>query len=555
MQSFYVEVSMKKFTLTMLDTSGIQNYIFNSNRLQENIGASELVFRATTLWAFEALTQAGFRHNVTVNGTKWQIHDGDIEKDGTNLDTEVVYAGGGNTMLIFKSLDDAKKFTKQITTKVLKEAPGLILVASHLEFIPESVNLTDARSNLLQQLASHKQARHPSVPILGLGVSAVCQSTGLPAARNDVGTVKITTQNETREVRLRLKGQEDELPRLISREIVAKLAWRDMAAERLKKDFGDYPYPLDIDNLGRMEGDESYVAVVHADGNRMGDHLEETLRGIDTFEQCKKALRSFSEKVNSAGMSAVQHVVKLVAKAVEEKRIPSTDGYLPIRPLVFGGDDVTLLCNGQIGVALAVEYLEAFESAFRVAPIVNGLEEVHARAGVAIVKMHYPFARAYKLSEELADSAKAFIKQENHSDCSAIDWHYATSGLSGELELIREREYTTQDNKPLNLRPLRIDQGDQKDSGRYWNGGLEDVLRKFKNDPYWSKHKNKVVGLREPLRKGANSVKTYRTNFEVPLLPALAGTEARESGWQDGRCMYFDAVELFDQYISLEKEA
>lgn len=546
---------MKHLTLTMLDTSGIQDYIFKSNRLQENIGASEIVYRATTLWAFEALTKAGFKHNVTVKGPSWQILEGDVEKDGTALDAEVVYAGGGNTMLIFKSLEDAKKFTRQITAMVLKDAPGLTLVASHLEFDPESVNLTDARTNLLQQLAAQKQARQPSVPVLGLSVSAVCQSTGLPAVRNDVGKLIITTHNETREIQLRLKGQEDEPPRLISREIAAKLAWRDMAAERLKKDFGDHAFPSDIDNLGRLEGDESYVAIVHADGNRMGEHLEQALQGIGTLEQCKKALRTFSEKVNAAGLSAVRHVVELVAEAVKDKRIPSTDDYLPIRPLVFGGDDITLLCNGQIGISLAAAYLEAFENAFKQAPIVKGLEDVHARAGIAIVKMHYPFARAYKLSEDLVYSAKTFIMQENSGDCSAFDWHYATGGLSGDLEFIREREYTARNGKPLNLRPLRLDRGDSKQGGRYWYGGLDEVVLQFKNGSYWSKRKNKVVGLREPLRKGADSVRIYRTNFELPLLPALAGVDARESGWQDDRCVYFDAVELFDQYLPLEKEA
>lgn len=37
---------MAKLTLTMLDTNGIQKYIFNSNRLQENIGIHPMSARA-----------------------------------------------------------------------------------------------------------------------------------------------------------------------------------------------------------------------------------------------------------------------------------------------------------------------------------------------------------------------------------------------------------------------------------------------------------------------------------------------------------------------------
>jgi len=202
----------------MLDTSGIQNYIFNSNRLQENIGASELVHRATTLWAFQALDELGFRHNVQTTGIKWKINDGDIEKDASPLRAEIVYAGGGNTMILFENLEDAKAFTRQITTHALKESPGLILVASHLDFDFDSDRLVDTRSTLLRQLAAHKQSRLPSMPLLGLGVSAVCQSTGLPATRTNVG----------------LKLSDDEETRLISREIEWKLKYRNPGNDRLK---------------------------------------------------------------------------------------------------------------------------------------------------------------------------------------------------------------------------------------------------------------------------------------------------------------------------------
>ena len=46
---------MRNFTVTVLDTTGIQPYIFGSNRLRENIGASYLVSQATDNWAREAL--------------------------------------------------------------------------------------------------------------------------------------------------------------------------------------------------------------------------------------------------------------------------------------------------------------------------------------------------------------------------------------------------------------------------------------------------------------------------------------------------------------------
>lgn len=40
---------MDQYHLVIVDTTGIQSYIFGSNRLRENVGASFLVHQATEL--------------------------------------------------------------------------------------------------------------------------------------------------------------------------------------------------------------------------------------------------------------------------------------------------------------------------------------------------------------------------------------------------------------------------------------------------------------------------------------------------------------------------
>jgi hypothetical protein len=103
--------------------------------------------------------------------------------------------------------------------------------------------------------------------------------------------------------------------------------------------------------------------------------------------------------------------------------------------LVYGGDDVTFVCDGRLGLALAALYLEKFEQ-----HTASDDEQFFACAGVSIAKAHYPFARSYSLSNELCKSAKQLVRSNDQS-ASAIDWHLAASGLLGSLKEIRQREY------------------------------------------------------------------------------------------------------------------
>lgn len=547
---------MTEYVLTMLDSTGIQDYIFGSNRLQENIGSSELVYRATTLWVFDVLNVKELSHNVkdidSMRGM-WAFDAREIEKD--NLDVEVVYAGGGNSMLIFADLEKARQFTRVLTRRILEDAPGLTVAVQHLVFNwDDSGALKQARKDLGKQLAKHKQARPLPSPLLGLGVTAVCQSTGLVAVRNNQGQIEI----EGNAVDLSLPGEE---LRLISHETERKIGWRDAANDRLRAQVGKsiggrFKFPSDLDKLGRIMGEESYIAVVHADGNKMGEHVKR-IPGEDNRTYLN-ALRHFSQSVNEAGMAALQTVVGKLQQNTkwnpERKRyevaekIPLEQNYLPFRPLVFGGDDVTFVANGQLGLALAATYLEAFEAETKKTKY--KLPQIYASAGVSIVKMHYPFARAYKLSEALAKSAKVFIRDVAPDDFSALDWHFALSGLSGSLSVIREREYAVSDGSLL-MRPVRLKKEEDAQDGRYWQDGIERIIRELDDERKYAR--NKVKGLRRPLREGAAATKTYRDNFAInPLPELLPGNKGHiETGWDSERCIYFDAIELMDHYIPL----
>src|SRR5437868_1848131 len=123
--------------LVIVDTTQIQPYIFGSNRLRENVGASYLVDAATGDWAFEAVEEvakeAG-RGKTNIGPGKKLIKDtleaprDDVRIENGLVDAEVLYAGGGNFAVLFTDENMAKKFNYKLSRRALEEAPGLQLV-------------------------------------------------------------------------------------------------------------------------------------------------------------------------------------------------------------------------------------------------------------------------------------------------------------------------------------------------------------------------------------------------------------------------------------------
>jgi hypothetical protein len=546
---------MRKFTVTVLDTTGIQPYIFGSNRLRENIGASYLVSQATDNWARNALDRLKDKINQEVYAFDPEKHQPDakphIEDD--ELAAELVYAGGGNTVLLFSDKQYAVQFTQILSKRILEEASGINLVAVHKEFDWDNQSLYEVIQDLIKNdLDTKKRSRVPSAPLLGLGVTATCRSTQLVA------------------VGMSEKFEDDE-PYLISREIQKKLdavrlANRKLREKLLNTTSENYEFPLRTDYMGRSAGDSSYVAVIHADGNGMGKRFQKFGK-----DKCNRdyiiAMRQLSHSVNQAGITALKNVVDILVQSIEidkdrkrkvKNQFEIKDNYLPFRPLVYGGDDVTFVCDGRLGLELATIYLEELEKQ----PIADG-KPIKACAGICVVKTHYPFARAYQLSEDLCRQSKSFVKEERKKsfkeDFSALDWHLAASGLIGSISEIRQREYQVQAGS-LSMRPISLKK--ERDSDwRTWEAFTK-VVRHFNEDKDWKGRRNKVIALREVLRQGIDATQKFLKNYQIKdeqlaLFPEFSGqsTDLAKKGWLNGICGYFDAIEAMDFYISLREQS
>ncbi len=519
------------YTLTILDVSGVQKYLFDSNRLPHNIGASYLVEQAMDAWVQDAARD-------------WQA--GNIESGAANYET--VYSGGGNAVLLFDSHDRAIEFTRCYTKHLLTDAPGLRVVVQHTDF-EWSQPLADVYTKALRELAKQKAEQTPVMPMLGLGVTAACQYTGLPA---------VTQDNEGK---------------LVSAEVDAKIRAQAPARQRLRNEFarwlGDFEFAYDF-NLFGERGKASYIAVVHADGNGMGRRKEAICQDPENRKDNRRfiqTLRQFSKEVKQAGTQAIQETFARLIKWIEadeerKKKFIAGDEQEKVQrvkfvPLVFGGDDVTFVCDGRLGLSLAAIFLQEFNQQQLA---VDG-KPLYACAGVAIVKNRYPFARAYDMAEDLCQSAKRAVRKlkdqyANVPDALALDWHFAVSGAVLLLKDIREREYTIPDDTNpekklhLNMRPCFI--GVPQDRHRSWQAFRSNVSAFTKNEK-WKDKRNKVKELREYLRQGKKATEQFCKVFEVDF-PNIEGvSDCYTNGYWSSTCAYFDAIEAMDLFVDMEE--
>jgi len=159
-------------TGVLLDSRGIQNYIFSSNTLKINIGASILVQKIYDQKILEII------NNMDLKITE------DLQdfNDGYSL-----FQGGGNAILLFSSRKIAEELVFRWTTELLQYAPGLqtsvTIVCAKIDFDDPVNYKLELKEKIVDRLYDRfNREKDESIPIIespSFGITDRCIYSGL----------------------------------------------------------------------------------------------------------------------------------------------------------------------------------------------------------------------------------------------------------------------------------------------------------------------------------------------------------------------------------------
>lgn len=378
---------MAKFAY-LFEARGIQRFLFATGKLKDMVAGSELV-----------------DFICANNGYLDQV------LKALNLTDKVTYPrkAGGAFYLVFNSQEEALRFQSVWRLVTAQLLPSL----ERVDALCEGETIQKAIRNGIELLAQARNKVEIELPVAS-PVTERSPRTGLPTVKQSytAGNTKESIDAATAVMRQFLNQLDKNTPlttRFLGKHNI------DLP-NNFEKDEEDKRFPL---------GQRSLVGLIHADGNGLGEILRILNDACKdaTDEQYITLYKCFSDGVTEATKKAAQIATKVLLEKNVEK-------VLPARPLVLGGDDLSVIVRADLAIPYTQAFLKAFKetSEDKIDELKKEFEKfglkgaeklpnyLTACAGIVFMKASQPFYSAYTLAEGLCKRAKTYSRQHKKTE-------------------------------------------------------------------------------------------------------------------------------------------
>lgn len=353
---------------------GIQGFIFQTNKLREIVGASELVEEICTDMFVDLFPKVGVKYE----------------------DENCILHAAGNIKYIFDNEDECNKIVRVFPKMVAEFAPGITASQAVVKMEREFSEFKDAVGELEKRLRvqRNKLMRSATLGLMGIQRS---RQTGLPVVLkpNDKGKNDLIDASTWAKL-YEIDKKNNQVRKKTNLSLCKKAFCKtDEEKELLKHEQVAY----DIEKITK---NNDWIAIIHADGNGLG----QIVQAIETDTQ---KFKKFSESLDKATQAAAVKAYDSVKGRFDKSK------FIPIRPIVLGGDDFTVICRADLALDYATEFIKQFEEKTKFVVEYKdklGFNHLTACAGIAYIKSSFPFYYGYALAEALCSKAKEDAKKD-----------------------------------------------------------------------------------------------------------------------------------------------
>jgi len=498
--------------LAVYDVRGIQEFVFRTNKLKENSGASTIVANIFTNALYNA-----------INEIKWKKEEYRIEWDtypefrfltDEKIKMELLYTGAGNTYIAYRRQQDCQKMNRFISKYVLENSYSLNLA---IAVVPMKEDYEETYRELSEKLTENK-AKMPMTRLVGnLSITRQDTNTGYPFS--DYRKIENDWQALSKESALKLQAFESD-------------------GEK------------ELDKMGTEKGSDSQIAIVHIDGNNMGKLVASQMKNLHEYSVAVKKIRELSKSISQDFMSALEYTENALVDFVKsdkcvfkDKWNEKTEEYRKyMRKVISSGDDITFICNARVAISLCEIFLKKLKA---------GTNKFSACAGIAIINSHFPFYAGYAMAEQCCGEAKKRAKkyaEDPNQVGNYIDFQICKNiMMASDLEGSREKNYRLSDGSYLLTRPYCVDESFPKDKPKRQH------IDCFKNDYSFFAEEtypnNVVKGLRN-----AYSVSRYEADLFYRKMKSRKNNlpEGCDELFIGNEALFFDVLEMYELYIDVE---